>query len=105
MANKEDIVVKLQKCSEEMAENMPIDKVILFGSQVKGDAGKDSDIDLLVIGEEKNRGLRTEIALGFHKALPKKPVDVILKTKDEVQKRVSMGDDFIKNIIERGKVL
>lgn len=53
MDNKKEITEKLQRCSEKIADKMQIDQVILFGSYVRGDIIKDSDIDLLVIGKKK----------------------------------------------------
>jgi len=77
----------------------------LFGSYAKGTNTKDSDIDLLVIGSEKDRNLRTKIAVMFHKALPEKPMDVLLKTDEEINKRLRIGDSFIKRIIENGGIV
>ncbi len=84
---------------------MPIDKVILFGSYVRGDVDKDSDIDLLVIGREKDRRLRTEIGVRFHKSLPNKPIDVLLKTEHEIEDRIRIGDNLIKKIVDEGEVI
>jgi predicted nucleotidyltransferase len=100
-----ELLSKLQKCSERLAVDMPIRKVILFGSYVWGDINKESDIDLLVIGERKDRNIRTEIAMEFHHAIPDKPMDVLLKTNNEINDRVIMGDSFIRKIITEGKIL
>ncbi len=105
MNNKKIVVRKLYKCSEEIAKVMSIDKVILFGSYAKGGVTKESDIDLLVIGSKKDRNLRTKIGVMFHKILPKKPIDVLLKTKDEIKKRIKIGDSFIKEIIDKGEII
>lgn len=105
MDNKKDIITKLRRCSEGMAKTIPITKVILFGSYVHGHITKDSDIDLLVIGRKKNRRLRTELGLRFHKSLPRKPIDVLLKTEDEMKKRIKIGDNFIKKIVDEGEII
>ncbi len=105
MDEKNGIIRKLHKCSEEISEEMGIDKVILFGSYVRNDITKDSDIDVLVIGKKKDRNIRTKIAIMFHKAIPKKPMDVLLKTKEDIDKRLEIGDSFIKNIIEKGVMI
>jgi len=105
MDKKKEIITKLQKCSEKMADEMGIDKVILFGSYVRGDVTRDSDIDLLVIGRKKDRDLRTKIAVRFHRTLPEKPIDVLLKTKKEIDRRLNIGDRFIKRIMDKGEVV
>lgn len=105
MGNKADIITKLGRCSEGMAKIIPIDKVILFGSYAGGDITRDSDIDLLVIGRKKDRGLRTEIGVRFHRSLPRKPIDVLLKTEEDIWRRIKIGDSFIKKIVEEGEVI
>ncbi len=105
MNDKKIVVRKLYKCSEEIAKKIDIDKVILFGSYAKGGVTKESDIDVLVIGSKKDRDLRTKMGLMFHKTLPKKPIDVLLKTRDEIERRLKIGDSFIKEIIDKGEVI
>ncbi len=105
MDKKKGIIRKLHKCSEKISEEMGIDKVILFGSYIRKDMTKDSDIDMLVIGRKKDRDIRTKIAIMFHKAIPKRPMDVLLKTKEDIDKRLGIGDSFVKNIIEKGVII
>src|SRR5438046_10612620 len=54
------------------------ERIILFGSQARGDAGPDSDVDLLVVmdfeGIARDKGLEVRVAL--HDLLV--PVDVIV---------------------------
>lgn len=105
MDDKKIVVRRLYNCSEEIAKKIDIDKVILFGSYAKGGVTKESDIDILVIGSKKDRDLRTKMGLMFHKTLPKKPIDVLLKTRDEIERRLKIGDSFIKEIIDKGEVI
>jgi len=57
-------------------------KIILFGSYARGDADRDSDVDLLVVVEETPSP--RELAVEIHKALGGlgKPIDVIVATED-----------------------
>lgn len=105
MNDKKIVVRKLYKCSEEIAKRRDIDKVILFGSYAKWGVTKESDIDILVIGGKKDRDLRTKMGVMFHRSLPKKPIDILLKTKDEIGGRLKIGDSFIKEIIDKGGVI
>jgi len=41
--------VQIQKMVERIVAQFRPEKVILFGSQARGDAGPDSDVDLLVV--------------------------------------------------------
>src|SRR5436190_10166263 len=59
------------------------EKIILFGSQARGDAGPDSDIDLLVVMsvEGSVREKRLEIRGALH-GVPV-PIDVIVTTPED----------------------
>jgi predicted nucleotidyltransferase len=82
-------------------------KVILFGSHAYGTPGPDSDIDLLIIKETSTRFIDRwvvvqRILTGTHRALP---VETLVLTPQEVEKRLANGDQFIAEILAKGKVL
>src|SRR5262245_26230764 len=81
------------------------EQVILSGSQARGDAGPDSDIDLLVVMavEGSVREKRLEIAL----ALPDLPipVDVVLTTPAEFAWRKDVVGTIEWPAAQEGKVL
>src|SRR5438309_4548011 len=58
------------------------EQIILFGSQARGDAGPDSDIDLLIVmpveGSVHEKGL--EITLALHDRTV--PVDIVVTTPE-----------------------
>ena len=62
------------------------DKIILFGSAVRGEMGPDSDIDLLVIkrGRFNRRRLTTKIYHNLYGA--EAAVDAVLVTPEEVER-------------------
>ncbi len=80
------------------------DRIMLFGSYAKGNPSLDSDADLLVIMDTKQStlDLAAEISLSFKHTFP---VDIIVRTPQEIAKRIAYGDFFIQNIMENGKVL
>ncbi len=79
-------------------------RVVLFGSHASGTPGEDSDVDLLVVMpfEGKPPAKSVEIRLKIN---PPFPVDLLVRTPQAVQKRLEMGDQFMRDIIESGKVL
>lgn len=79
-------------------------RVVLFGSHASGTPGEDSDVDLLVVipFEGKPPAKSVEIRLKIN---PPFPVDLLVRTPQAVQKRLEMGDQFMRDIIESGKVL
>jgi len=81
------------------------ERVILFGSYAYGKPTPDSDVDLLIIMESKLSPLERYIAVS--KVLTPRvfPMDIIVRTPQEIEQRLRMGDFFIKEILERGKVL
>lgn len=82
-------------------------KVVLFGSYSYGHPGPDSDVDLLIIKETSKRFIDRwaevqHILTGMHRSIP---VETLVLTPQEVENRLSIGDQFIKEIMEKGKVL
>ncbi len=89
-----------------LAEYDPI-KVILFGSYAHGHPDRDSDIDLLIIKETDQRLIDRWVEVqglltGLHRHLP---VETLVLTPAELDERLRIGDQFIMDIMERGKVL
>lgn len=79
-------------------------KVVLFGSYADGSAGPDSDVDLLVIMDHEGRASRQ--ALDIRRSLPKNfPLDLIVRTPEEVQRRMTLRDPFMTEALSRGQTL
>ncbi len=80
------------------------EKVILFGSYAHGRPTLESDVDLLVIVDTNKSTLKlsAEIALSLDHSFP---LDIIVKTPDQVEKRIENGDFFLEDIINHGTVL
>ena len=83
------------------------EKVILFGSYAYGNPDEDSDIDFLIIKNTKQRPIDRwfevcEVVSDPERRIPFEP---IILTKEELHKRIEIGDQFINEIITKGKVL
>ena len=52
MGEKKTIKEKLKKFKEKVNKDMPVKKMILFGSRAQGKTGRDRDIDLIVVSPE-----------------------------------------------------
>lgn len=83
-------------------------KVILFGSHAYGTPSEDSDIDLFVIMNTTMRfpkqAAAIRIEIDKHFAITK-PMDIIVRTPEFVNKRYKEGDFYIKDILEKGTEL
>ena len=80
-------------------------KVILFGSYAYGAPDLDSDVDLLVVmdsDEPMAQRMRRVMEVAKVRFLP---MDVIVRTPVEMAERLAMGDFFLAEILEKGKVL
>lgn len=80
-------------------------KVILFGSLAEGQMHESSDIDLFIVkndvpelGVDRIRQLDGMIKYGL-------ATDFIVYKSQELEQRLKIGDPFIKNILDKGKVL
>lgn len=79
-------------------------RVILFGSYARGTPSVDSDVDLLVVLPFEGRTVDKSVEIRL-KLRPPFPVDLIVRTPEKVRERVEMGDSFMREILEEGKVL
>jgi predicted nucleotidyltransferase len=89
-----------------VAEYAP-QKVILFGSYASGDAKPDSDLDLLIIKNTTDRLIDrwTKVRRILSDPERKFPLETLVLTPQEVSNRLAMGDQFIAEVLEKGKVL
>ena len=94
----------LKKLCDEIDGGFSPQKIILFGSYANGTSNEDSDIDLLVIMPYEGNEL-DKMADVRRKLSSSMPLDVLVKTPAQVEKRIKMGDFFVREIIESGKVL
>jgi len=79
-------------------------KIILFGSYAYGAPTEDSDVDMLVIMPFEGKGAHkaTEILIATD---PHFPIDLLVRTPEQIKTRVEMGDFFLREVTKKGKVL
>ena len=91
-------------CDDIVREFDPL-QVILFGSYGYGTPTEDSDVDLLVvmsIPESKTRHQAVEI----RQRIPHRfPMDLLVRSPEEIAYRISYNDWFLREITEKGVVL
>jgi len=80
-------------------------QVILFGSHAHGDAGPESDIDLLVVLPQAAN--KRQAAIEIRRALKDFPVskDIIVTTPDEIARRGNLVGDVLRPALREGKVI
>jgi predicted nucleotidyltransferase len=93
----------IRRLAREIVQRFDPDRVILFGSHARGDAGPDSDVDLLVVMDapnEINQSIRITLAMP-----DEFPLDIIVRTPDRLRERLELGDWFLRTVMEEGIVL
>ncbi|CAN5551004.1 nucleotidyltransferase domain-containing protein [soil metagenome] len=99
-----DVQAHIKKVCRQIVDRFSPDKVILFGSYAYGTPTYDSDIDLLVVmpydGNELDK--MAEVRRELNSAMP---LDVMVKTPKQIETRIAMEDFFVREIIDKGKVL
>lgn len=91
--------------ARHIAERFNPEKIILFGSYAYGKPTVESDVDFLVVMNKRLPSPKQEaqISLSF-KPYPF-PMDILVETPQRIDHRVSLGDPFLTEITERGKIL
>ncbi|RLT38999.1 MAG: nucleotidyltransferase domain-containing protein [Chloroflexi bacterium] len=90
---------------ERLVANLSPKKIILFGSYAYGTPTSDSDVDLLVI-LDTNASNRDRFALVSRLLYPRSfPVDILVKTPDEIDQALENANPFIADILASGRIL
>ena len=105
MVSKNRFDEEISKILNQLINLYKPQKVILFGSLAMGQMHEGSDIDLFIIkndvpelGVDRIRQLDGMIKYGL-------ATDFIVYKPQELAQRLKIGDPFIKNILDNGKVL
>ncbi|MDI6736538.1 MAG: nucleotidyltransferase domain-containing protein [bacterium] len=103
----EDTLAQIKIIAERLKKEYKAKRIILFGSYATGEATEDSDVDLFIIVRTQERFFERmahvrALIRDLRKGLPVAP---IIFTQQEFKKRVNVGDQFIKEILEKGVTL
>ena len=83
------------------------EEIILFGSYAYGQPDDDSDLDLFIVKKTEDSPLKRRIELrGLLRDDQRRlPLGLLILTPEELKERLRIQDQFIQEIINRGKVL
>jgi len=102
---KLDIEKEIKRITAQIIDKYKPERIILFGSAASGDLSIDSDVDFLIIKKQTPHFGADRIRELSHLIDRDIPVDFLIYRPDEFEKRLSMGDPFLKAIVKEGKVL
>lgn len=96
---------EIQRMVRQIVSRFHPERIILFGSHARGDAGPDSDVDLLVVmpflGSKLEKQLEIRLALNeIH--IPK---DIVVTTPEDFQWRKEVPGTIERPAAREGKVL
>jgi len=94
----------IQQFAVEVAREFSPEKVILFGSYATGNAGEESDVDLLVVMPGDDSGARVAADI-ITRLKPTLPVELIVRSSRQIRERLAMNDFFLREIVTTGKEL
>lgn len=94
----------IRELGKRIGKEFQPEQVVLFGSYARGTQTSDSDVDLLVIMPFEGRSVEKSVEIRL-KLRPRFPIDLVVRTPEVVRQRLEIGDGFIRDILESGKVL
>lgn len=95
---------EIRRVCGQIARLFKPQRIVLFGSYAYGRPTADSDVDLLVVmpfegkGFRKASEIRSRIDANF-------PLDLIVRSPEEMNRRLAGGDFFLREVTEKGELL
>jgi len=95
---------KILSLSESIVREFRPECVILFGSYAYGTATEDSDVDLLVVLPFEGKAAHKALEI-IRKVKPRIPLDLLVRTPEQVKERIANNDWFMREVFEKGRRL
>jgi predicted nucleotidyltransferase len=93
----------IRRYASQIGARFHPEKIVLFGSYAYGKPHIDSDVDILVVMpayDEINQAVRILEAIECTF-----PLDLIVRTPENLRWRLEEGDWFLREVVSKGKVL
>jgi predicted nucleotidyltransferase len=96
----------IRAIAKHIAEKFNPEQIILFGSHAYGKPTAWSDVDLLVVMDTP-KGEEMKKMLEIRESLPLLMfgLDIVVRSRKVIERRKKLGDWFLVDITEKGKVL
>lgn len=95
---------QIEFLGRRIANEFQPDRIILFGSYAYGHPDEDSDVDILVILPFVGKPVHKAIEIRS-RVSPKIPVELVVRTPEQVAERIANNDWFMQEVVQRGRVL
>ncbi len=95
---------KIRDVSRQIVREFQPERVILFGSHAQGTPAEDSDVDFLIVLPFKGKPVQKAVEIRLKIKSPF-PIDLVVRTPEEIRRRMRLNDPFMENVMKTGKVL
>ena len=103
-----DLAISMQNIRglvRRMASKFQLEKVVLFGSYAYGNPGPESDVDLLVVMNTSLSSRQQRLKISQAISPRPFPLDIVVRTPEELETRLKLGDPFLHEVMTRGRVV
>ncbi len=102
LKQSQKIFEDIKDFAKELKKKFAIKAIYLYGSFAKEEIHEGSDIDLVIVGEFKER---FPYRIGKILELTNLPIEPLVYTEEEFQEMVDDENPFIKEVMKTGKKL
>lgn len=95
----------IEEIKLRLIESYNPDSIILFGSHARGNAIENSDVDILILKDTKDRPIDRRIEVEKILVDRAMPLDIVVYTPQEMRYLLSIGSPFVEEIIKTGRSL
>ncbi len=95
----------IRDIAKRITERFEVEKIILFGSYAYGKPTKQSDVDICVVMETETRPLQQSLEIIRELSPLHFGIDLMVRREEDFHRRIPLGDSFLKEIWESGRVL
>lgn len=107
MKMKKEVKTIVSEIVEKLKREYKPQRIILFGSYAYGNPTEDSVINLLILKntDERRVDRLAQVKRIIYNPNCKIPVSLLVYSPEELEERLRKGDEFIKEIIQKGTIL
>jgi predicted nucleotidyltransferase len=95
----------IRSIARHIAQRFNPEQIILFGSHAYGNPTPESDVDLLVVMDTPKDEMEAMVEIAKSLPILTFSVDVIVRSRRTLERRKKLGDWFLREVTQRGKVL
>jgi predicted nucleotidyltransferase len=96
---------RIPEIRERIIKEINPEKIILFGSYAWGKPTESSDVDLFIVQKSDETKRVRQISLKKKLFGSGVPMDIIIYTPEELEKRINIRDVFVRKVLRDGKLI